>query len=177
MQNSNNNIYDLSICLRFLRENFSSNATAVRMALVKSYINTNVKTCNAVYVNGKETIPMPTCICRIYTKSSANKARGGDEAVKVATSPLRALNLTTRSMSDPSLSLSPESNFRCLHATEFSLHSFLSSALDLLIFFFYFSFFILSINIYLFSSSFLVFLFISFYSIRFLSYNFFLFFL
>lgn len=177
MQNSNNNIYDLSICLRFLRENFSSNATAVRMALVKSYINTNVKTCNAVYVNGKETIPMPTCICRIHTKSSANKARGGDEAAKVATSPLRALNLTTRSMSDPSLSLSPESNFRCLHATEFSLHSFLSSALDLLIFFFYFSFFILSINIYLFSSSFLVFLFISFYSIRFLSHNFFLFFL
>lgn len=109
------------------------------MALVKLYINTNVKTCNAVYVNGKETIPMPTCICRIHTKSGANKARGGDEAAKVATSPLRALNLTTRSMSDPSLSLSPESNFRCLHATKFSLHSFLSS--DLLIFFLLFFFF------------------------------------
>lgn len=113
---------------------------AVQMALVKSYINTNVKTCNAVYVNGKETIPMVTCICRIHTKSGANKARGGDEAAKVATSPLRALNLTTRSMSDPSLSLSPESNFRCLHATEFSLHSFLSSVLDLLNFLFYFFF-------------------------------------
>lgn len=127
------------------------------MALVKSYINTNVKTCNAVYVNGKETIPMPTCICRIHTKSGANKARGGDEAAKVATSPLRALNLTTRSMSDPSLSLSPESNFRCLHATEFSLHSFLCSWSS----HFFFLFF-LSINIYLFSFSFffLIFLFI-----------------
>lgn len=133
------------------------------MALVKLYINTNVKTCNAVYVNGKETIPMPTCICRIHTKSGANKARGGDEAAKVATSPLRALNLTTRSMSDPSLSLSPESNFRCLHASSLYIVSF-PLLLIFSFFFFYFSFFTLSINIYLFSFSY----FFLFYQISFL---------
>lgn len=138
------------------------------MALVKSYINTNVKTCNAVYVNGKETIPMPTCICRIHTKSGANKARGGDEAAKVATSPLRALNLTTRSMSDPSLSLSPESNFRCLHATEFSLHSFLCSWSSHF-FFLFFSFYkyLFVFLFFLFFWSFFLF-FILFYQISFL---------